>query len=112
MILSFAVPSFVLIFSLDQILSFTHGMHLFTLYSWLAVRLMQTIEVHSGYNFPFSFNHWVPFWGGAEFHDFHHMTFSSNYASTFTIWDNVFGTAKPFYQWRDKEQAVSSKKSQ
>lgn len=29
---------------------------------------------------------------GAQFHDYHHMTFKSNYSSTFTVWDHVFGT--------------------
>jgi sterol desaturase/sphingolipid hydroxylase (fatty acid hydroxylase superfamily) len=27
------------------------------------------------------------------------MTFRSNYASTFTIWDNVFGTTDSYYQY-------------
>ena len=29
---------------------------------------------------------------GAEFHDFHHMAFTGIYASTFIVWDRVFGT--------------------
>lgn len=59
--------------------------HLFTLWLWTALRVVQVIECHSGYNFPWSMNNWLPGWGGAEFHDYHHMTFSGNYASTF-IW--------------------------
>lgn len=66
--------------------------HLMTLYTWLSLRLIQTVEVHSGYSFPFWPTKIIPFWGGAKFHDLHHMTFSSNYASTFTLWDRVFGT--------------------
>lgn len=66
--------------------------HLLTLWAWLIVRLFQTIEVHSGYNFPWSLNRYVPLWGGAVFHDYHHEVFLGNYASTFTLWDWVFGT--------------------
>jgi len=89
------------------IFSYTHGMHMFTLYTWLIVRVIQTVEVHSGYNFPWSMNNWMPFWGGAKFHDYHHQTFNSNYSSTFIIWDNVFGTTDGYYafiQKRDKQE--------
>jgi methylsterol monooxygenase len=30
----------------------TRGMHIFTMAVWLAVRLIQTVDAHSGYNFP------------------------------------------------------------
>lgn len=66
--------------------------HLSEVWIWLCVRLFQTVEVHSGYNFPWSLNHFVPFWGGAVFHDYHHETFTGNYSSTFIVWDAVFGT--------------------
>lgn len=66
--------------------------HLLTLWFWLFFRVLQTVEVHSGYDFPWSLNNWVPYWGGAEFHDFHHKEFIGNYSSTFTVWDHVFGT--------------------
>lgn len=72
------------------------GAHLFTMWIWLFFRVYQVVSVHSGYNFPWSPNHWIPLWGGAEFHDYHHKTFSGNYASTFTIWDHVFGTDKNY----------------
>jgi len=92
------------------IFAYTHGMHLVTLYIWLAIRLLQTVEVHSGYNFPWSTNRWMPLWGGAEFHDFHHMTFSSNFSSTFTLWDWVFGTSAAFYELKKKQLTSKQKK--
>lgn len=70
--------------------------HLFTLWVWLVVRLAETVEVHSGYDFPWSLNRYIPFWGGARFHDWHHERNVGNFASTFTIWDRVFGTDKTF----------------
>eukprot|EP01133_Synstelium_polycarpum_P007991 gene7991-9386_t len=71
---------------------------LFTLWVWLAVRLYQTVECHSGYNFPWNPTNWIPFWGGAQFHDFHHETFVGNYSSTFTYLDKIFGTSDKYYQ--------------
>jgi sterol desaturase/sphingolipid hydroxylase (fatty acid hydroxylase superfamily) len=66
--------------------------HVVALWIWVTVRVFQVVEVHSGYDFPWSLNRWIPGWGGAKFHDFHHMTFVGNYASTFTWWDRIFGT--------------------
>jgi len=71
--------------------------HLFTLWVWLAVRLYQTVEAHSGYNFPWNPTRFIPFWGGAIFHDFHHETFTGNFSSTFTYMDRIFGTSKQYY---------------
>jgi len=70
--------------------------HMFVLWVWLFFRVFQVVEAHSGYDFPWSPAHWIPFWGGSEFHDYHHETFSGNYASTFTIWDRVFGTDQSY----------------
>jgi len=76
--------------------------HLVTLWFWLLVRIWQEIDCHCGYDFPWSGNHWIPFFGGAEFHDFHHMNFVGNYASTFRWWDYVFGTDNKYYQFKAK----------
>mmetsp|Transcript_14769 Transcript_14769/g.19470 ORF Transcript_14769/g.19470 Transcript_14769/m.19470 type:complete len:357 (+) Transcript_14769:137-1207(+) len=70
--------------------------HLLTLWIWLGVRLMETVEDHSGYELPFSPTNFIPFWGGAVHHDYHHKEFEGNYASVFTIWDWVFGTDEGF----------------
>mmetsp|Transcript_10777 Transcript_10777/g.23420 ORF Transcript_10777/g.23420 Transcript_10777/m.23420 type:complete len:353 (-) Transcript_10777:73-1131(-) len=66
--------------------------HLLELWVWLGVRLMETVEDHSGYELPFSPTNFIPFWGGAVHHDFHHKEFEGNYASVFTLWDWAFGT--------------------
>lgn len=77
--------------------------HLLSLWIWLLVRLYQTVEAHSGYDFPWSPTKLIPFWGGAIFHDFHHETFTGNYSSTFTYMDWIFGTSKPYYDRREKQ---------
>jgi sterol desaturase/sphingolipid hydroxylase (fatty acid hydroxylase superfamily) len=78
--------------------------HLFSLWVWLLVRLYQTVEAHSGYDFPWSPTKLIPFWGGSIFHDFHHETFSGNYASTFTYMDYIFGTSKQYYVRKDRRE--------
>lgn len=86
------------------------GTHLFTVWVWLVVRVFQTVEVHSGYNFPWSLNNLIPFWGGAEFHDFHHMAFTGNYSSTFTWWDKIFGTDAAYNAWKHPQKQPENKK--
>jgi len=54
-------------------------MHVITMAAWLALRLVLVVDVHSGYDFPWALRHWLPFWGGADFHDYHHMAFIGNY---------------------------------
>ena len=45
-------------------------MHIITMYLWICLRLAQAIDAHSGYDFPWSLRHFVPFWAGAEHHDY------------------------------------------
>jgi methylsterol monooxygenase len=53
--------------------------HLFVFWCWLAVRMVQTTDVHSGFYFPW-YNplYLLPFYGGVRFHDFHHSYFNAN----------------------------------
>jgi methylsterol monooxygenase len=48
-------------------------LHIFTVYCWVVLRLFQAVDAHSGYDFPWSLRHFIPFWSGADHHDFHHM---------------------------------------
>ncbi|OQS00487.1 hypothetical protein THRCLA_05944 [Thraustotheca clavata] len=66
--------------------------HLLTFWVWIAVRTMQSVECHLGYDLPLSLTSWIPFWGGPVHHDFHHIKPDCNYSTFFTIWDWVFGT--------------------
>ncbi|ODQ62256.1 hypothetical protein WICANDRAFT_25521 [Wickerhamomyces anomalus NRRL Y-366-8] len=66
---------------------FTKNLHLFTLCVWITLRLFQAVDSHSGYEFPWSLHHFIPFWAGAEHHDLHHHYFIGNYASSFRWWD-------------------------
>jgi sterol desaturase/sphingolipid hydroxylase (fatty acid hydroxylase superfamily) len=49
------------------------------------------------FDFPFNPTRLVPFYGGAEFHDYHHRVggqSQSNFSSVFTFCDYLYGTDK------------------
>lgn len=68
--------------------------HIFTLCIWLAIRVYQTVNAHSGYNLPYiSTQYWIPWiMPGALAHDFHHQHGKWNYGSFFNVWDRLMGT--------------------
>ncbi|URE12377.1 C-4 methylsterol oxidase [Musa troglodytarum] len=40
------------------------GPHLLTLWLWMVLRVLETVEVHSGYHFPWSPSNFLPLYGG------------------------------------------------
>lgn len=70
----------------------TNDLHLFTMQVWIVLRLLQAVDAHSGYEFPWSLHHFIPFWAGADHHDLHHEQFIGNYASCFRWWDYCLDT--------------------
>lgn len=97
----------------------THDLHILTVYLWIVLRLSQAIDAHSGYDFPWSLHHFLPFWAGAEHHDVHHERFIGNYSSSFRWWDYLLDTeagpeaAKKRRQRKaDKEAAAQARKQQ
>lgn len=92
--------------------SFTGDLHLFTMYLWIVARLFQAIDAHSGYDFPWSLRHFLPFWAGADHHDTHHERFIGNYASSFRWWDYMLDTESgPEAAKRRRERKMKSVKS-
>lgn len=70
----------------------TGKLHLITVIIWVGLRLFQAVDAHSGYEFPWSLHHILPFWAGADHHDDHHRYFIGNYASSFRWWDHILHT--------------------
>ncbi|KAB1217104.1 Methylsterol monooxygenase 1-1 [Morella rubra] len=73
--------------------------HMITFWLWIALRQVEAIETHSGYDFPWSPTKYIPFYGGAEYHDYHHYVgghSQSNFASVFTYCDFIYGTDKGY----------------
>jgi methylsterol monooxygenase len=86
----------------------TKDMHILTMYLWIVFRLFQAIDAHSGYEFPFSLHHLLPFWGGADWHDVHHEKFIGNYSSSFRWWDWMMDTgASPEAVKRRRERKMA-----
>ncbi|KAI1034067.1 hypothetical protein LB505_003244 [Fusarium chuoi] len=98
------------------LLAITGELHLFTMYTWIVLRLFQAIDSHSGYDFPWSLRHFLPVWAGAAHHDLHHEKFIGNYASSFRWWDYCLDTeagAEAHKRRRDKKLAqIKAKKAQ
>nr|WEU38162.1 C-4 sterol methyl oxidase [Paris polyphylla] len=73
--------------------------HMITFWLWIALRQIEAIDTHSGYDFPWSPTRFIPFYGGAEYHDYHHYVggqSQSNFASVFTYCDYIYGTDKGY----------------
>ncbi|KAL8138716.1 hypothetical protein V2J09_004717 [Rumex salicifolius] len=73
--------------------------HMITFWLWIALRQIEAIETHSGYDLPWTPTKYIPFYGGAEHHDYHHYVgglSQSNFASVFTYCDYIYGTDKGF----------------
>ncbi|KAI7872207.1 hypothetical protein BDF14DRAFT_1757870 [Spinellus fusiger] len=88
------------------------NMHLVTMLLWIVCRLMQAVDAHSGYDFPWSLRHWVPFWAGADHHDYHHQAFVGNYASSFRWWDYLLGTDVKYRAFRQQQKEARLKQEQ
>ena len=81
------------------------SLHLFTMYVWITLRLFQAIDAHSGYDFPWSLNKLIPFWAGAEHHDYHHERTVNCFASSLRINDWLFATDKHYIAYRSAQAA-------
>jgi plant 4alpha-monomethylsterol monooxygenase len=66
--------------------------------------MVETVEAHSGYDFPYSpFNIIRSIRSPTEFHDYHHYRNVGNYGAFFGILDRVFGTDSSFEKYRMKQ---------
>ncbi|XP_035555068.1 methylsterol monooxygenase 1-like [Canis lupus familiaris] len=83
--------------------------HVILLWAWVTIRLIETIDVHSGYDIPLSPLNMIPFNAGSWHHDFYHMNFIGNYSSTFTWWDRIFGTDSQFTVFNEKMKKIEKK---
>jgi sterol desaturase/sphingolipid hydroxylase (fatty acid hydroxylase superfamily) len=78
--------------------------HFYTVMCWIFFRLGETLDCHSGYEFPWSPYRLIPFSVSAEYHDYHHTHNVGNYSTFFTIWDTAFNCNTSFYKFKDHEQ--------
>lgn len=81
--------------------------HMFTVFVWQLLRNYEAIDIHSGYETPFSAKTLFPAYAGPEHHDYHHYMHSGNFASIYTWCDQLYGTDLGFRTYKErKEKAV------
>ncbi|EAY79403.1 hypothetical protein OsI_34531 [Oryza sativa Indica Group] len=83
--------------------------HMITFWLWIVLRQMEAIETHSGFDFPFNLTKYIPFYGGAEYHDYHHYVgrqSQSNFASVFTYCDIYMEPTKYHKAYQAKMKAL------
>lgn len=86
--------------------------HLVTYILWLIIRVLETLDGHSGYEFSWSPYRLLPLSGSANYHNYHHTHNDGNYGSFFMIWDTFLGTNKNYWKYlaeREKEELVAKK---
>jgi sterol desaturase/sphingolipid hydroxylase (fatty acid hydroxylase superfamily) len=88
--------------------SFLMGSHIVVLWTWIAVRLLETVDSHSGFHFPWSPFSCLPFQSGVLRHDFHHSANVGCYGAMTVFWDSVMGTDEAYLS---HQMAVESKKA-
>ena len=74
------------------------SMHYFTYWVWGTFRIANTVQAHSGYDFPWFPNDLCIFYSNATYHDYHHSHNVGNFGGTFHIWDTLFGTNNAYYR--------------
>lgn len=86
------------------------NMHFVAWWAYLIIREYETIDAHSGYDFPWSPFAQLPGGSGADFHDYHHLHFNKgNYGGAFfRFWDRLCGTDVHYREFKRK-QALENK---
>eukprot|EP01094_Clydonella_sp_ATCC50884_P003996 TRINITY_DN13086_c0_g1_i1.p1 TRINITY_DN13086_c0_g1~~TRINITY_DN13086_c0_g1_i1.p1 ORF type:complete len:302 (-),score=76.77 TRINITY_DN13086_c0_g1_i1:167-1072(-) len=79
--------------------------HLLLLWAWLAYRIFEAVEGHSGYDMP-SIHSWIhPH--AVDFHDWHHSKNSGNYGGMLP-WDSWMGTDVAWKGWMRRRENPSA----
>ena len=65
---------------------------------WISIRLIETVESHGGYDFPWAMTRVFPLSVSSKYHNYHHLKNVGNYGSFFIIWDSIFGTNTQYYK--------------
>lgn len=81
------------------------GSHIIVFWVWLAIRIGEIVDTHSGYNFEWSPYSLLPWQGGADRHDFHHSHNDGCYGSFTIFWDQLMGTDAAYNRYVEKRKA-------
>lgn len=83
--------------------------HIFTVILWIVLRLVETMDAHSGYDFPWALFNWHPFNTGGKYHTFHHSHNAGNYGGSICLLETIMGTNGPFFDHLQKQQGKEGK---
>jgi methylsterol monooxygenase/4-alpha-methyl-delta7-sterol-4alpha-methyl oxidase len=85
--------------------------HALSLGLWTFIRISESHDTHSGYEFSWSPFRLLPFSTSSTYHDYHHSRNIGNYSSLFTLWDTILGSNVDFFKFiKNKDKLL--KKSQ
>jgi sterol desaturase/sphingolipid hydroxylase (fatty acid hydroxylase superfamily) len=73
--------------------------HAFTLFYYMVHKTFSSGENHCGYQIPWSPFRVLPLLSEVSYHDDHHSINIGNYAGTCYIWDVLFNTTGPTYDF-------------
>lgn len=85
------------------------GAHPMVQFLWIVIRILETVDTHSGYAFPWSPFDYFAWQGGTERHDFHHSHNVGCYGSFTIFWDWVCGTDAQFLKHQARKHAQGAK---
>lgn len=74
--------------------------HFATLLMWIIFRMLETIEAHSGYEFPWTPIKVLPFSCSGEYHSYHHSHNLGVYGSFFSFCDTIGKTNNDFFMYK------------
>jgi len=86
-----------------KLLSEVYPVHIFTVIIWLNFRLIETMDGHCGYDWPWAIANWVPFSAGGRYHFFHHSNNVGNYGGIVHIFDTLLGTNQAYLRYQAKQ---------
>jgi len=84
--------------------------HLATYILWLIIRVCETLDGHSGYEFSWSPFRLLPLSGSAQYHNYHHTNNDGNYGSFFMLWDTIMGTNRNYFKFLNEQEKEEDKK--
>lgn len=73
--------------------------HIVTMLGWVAWRLGETQDGHSGYEFSWSPYRVLPYSVDEGYHVYHHSHNIGNYAGRFHTWDTIFQTNSDYWKF-------------
>lgn len=82
-----------------KFLSKVYPVHIFTILIWYTMRMFETYDGHSGYNWPWGQSQLLPFSAGGSYHYFHHKQNVENYGAILNLFDTIFDTNKNYYRF-------------